>query len=145
MFNSALLPAAASPKSQGSSLAVTCTAQQQVQPHTRAVQLSSFSPLQLRSKPLHKQQRATQLHTVTASLATCLRICRYGISDDDAAAEAEGQAVRQSEGADLVQLLAESEQFYAQAHFRYRSFLDTADTEPPPVDVAALEQVRRCQ
>lgn len=53
--------------------------------------------------------------------------------------------LRQSEGADLEQLLAESEQFYAQAHFRYRSFLDTVDTEPPPVDVAALEQVRRWQ
>jgi hypothetical protein len=69
-------------------------------------------------------------------------LCRYGISDDEAAADAEGQLARQSEGADLEQLLAESEQFYAQAHFRYRSFLDTVDTEPPPVDVAALEQVR---
>uniref|UniRef100_A0A383VA64 Uncharacterized protein n=1 Tax=Tetradesmus obliquus TaxID=3088 RepID=A0A383VA64_TETOB len=65
---------------------------------------------------------------------------RYGISDDEAAADAEAQVLRQSEGADLEQLLAESEQFYAQAHFRYRSFLDTVDTEPPPVDVSALEQ-----
>ncbi|WIA30773.1 hypothetical protein OEZ86_000833 [Tetradesmus obliquus] len=65
---------------------------------------------------------------------------RYGISDDEAAADAEAQVLRQSEGADLEQLLAESEQFYAQAHFRYRSFLDTVDPEPPPVDVAALEQ-----
>lgn len=53
----------------------------------------------------------------------------------------EGEVVRQSEGADLEQLLAESEQFYAQAHFRYRSFIETVDTEPPPVDVSAVEKV----
>jgi hypothetical protein len=50
--------------------------------------------------------------------------------------------VRQSQGADLQQLLAESEQFYGQAHFRYRSFIEAVDTEPPPVDVAAFEEVR---
>lgn len=49
--------------------------------------------------------------------------------------------MRQSQGADLQQLLAESEQFYGQAHFRYRSFIEAVDTEPPPVDVAAFEEV----
>lgn len=68
-------------------------------------------------------------------------LCRYSLSDEEAEEGEEGQLVRQSEGADLEQLLAESEQFYAQAHFRYRSFIDTIDTEPPPVDVAALEKV----
>lgn len=30
-------------------------------------------------------------------------------------------------------------------HFRYRTFIQAVDTEPPPVDVAAFEQVRRAQ
>jgi len=67
---------------------------------------------------------------------------RYGSSDEDEHLD-EGVA-RQSEGGDLAQLLAETEQFYAQAHFRYRSFIDNIDTQPPPVDIAALEKVQRC-
>jgi hypothetical protein len=69
---------------------------------------------------------------------------RYLGSDEEAGSDAEdGLPVRQSQGADLQQLLAESEQFYAQAHFRYRSFIEAVDTQPPPVDVAAFEEVRR--
>lgn len=73
--------------------------------------------------------------------------CRYLGSDDEQAGSdaagsgADGLPVRQSQGADLQQLLAESEQFYGQAHFRYRSFIEAVDTEPPPVDVAAFEEV----
>lgn len=61
-------------------------------------------------------------------------------SDAATGAGADGLPVRQSQGADLQQLLAESEQFYGQAHFRYRSFIEAVDTEPPPVDVAAFEE-----
>jgi hypothetical protein len=52
---------------------------------------------------------------------------------------------RQSQGADLARLLAEAEPFYAQAHFRYRSFVEAVDTRPPPVDVAAFEEVCLCR
>ncbi|KAF8068333.1 hypothetical protein HT031_002021 [Scenedesmus sp. PABB004] len=66
---------------------------------------------------------------------------RYAASDEDAGSGDDGAAPsRRSEGADLSVLLAEGEQFFAQAHYRYRSFADAgADVVPPPVDVAALE------
>lgn len=79
------------------------------------------------------------------SMPLCLKTLptRYLGSDEEGGSDAEdGLPVRQSQGADLQQLLAESEQFYAQAHFRYRSFIEAVDTEPPPVDVAAFEEVR---
>lgn len=69
---------------------------------------------------------------------------RYIASDEEggSADAGDGLPVRQSQGADLQQLLAESEQFYGQAHFRYRSFIEAVDVEPPLVDVAAFEEVR---
>lgn len=82
---------------------------------------------------------------LTAALPCLSHSCchfRYLGSDEEGSSEVDdGLPVRQSQGADLQQLLAESEQFYAQAHFRFRSFTEAVDTEPPPVDVAALEEV----
>lgn len=62
-------------------------------------------------------------------------------SEDEEETELAGDTNRQSQGADLAQLLAESEQFYAQAHLRYRSFIGAVDTEPPPFDVSVVEKV----
>jgi hypothetical protein len=62
-------------------------------------------------------------------------------SDEEGGSDNDGLPARQSQGADLARLLAEGEQFYAQAHFRYRTFIQAVDTEPPPVDVEAFEQV----
>lgn len=72
-----------------------------------------------------------------------MNLCRYA-SDADSDQEAGSLPARQSQGADLAQLLEESEQFYVQAHFRYRSFIEAVDTEPPPVDMTAFEQVSCC-
>jgi hypothetical protein len=93
------------------------------------------------ASPTNTWCASCRLHTHLSTHPCHPHASRYAISDDEAAAEAEGQLARHSQGADLEQLLAESEQFYAQAHFRYRRLLDTDNTEPPPVDVAALEQV----
>jgi hypothetical protein len=91
-----------------------------------------------------------QQHVLTPARPPCQLTCRYlGSADEQQAAGSDATAgtgpdglpVRQSQGADLQQLLAESEQFYGQAHFRYRSFIEAVDTEPPAVDVAAFEEV----
>eukprot|EP00775_Hariotina_reticulata_P005860 gene5860-6101_t len=89
-----------------------------------------------RSRAKSHPQHATQLLGGTDDLET--NINRYILSDEEEQTN-EG-LVRQSEGGDLGQLLAETEQFYSQAHFRYRSFIDTIDTQPPPVDISAFEK-----
>lgn len=87
--------------------------------------------------------RLVALHS-NSSHAMFSAIFRYLGSDEEAGSDTgDGLPVRQSQGADLQQLLAESEQFYGQAHFRYRSFIEAVDTEPPSVDAAAFEQVSK--
>lgn len=111
--------------------------------------LISFS--QARSHALMAGQRSWQALSLSCCLAqsnsshaTPSATFRYLGSDEEAGSDTgDGLRVRQSQGADLQQLLAESEQFYGQAHFRYRSFIEAVDTEPPPVDFAAFEQVSK--
>jgi hypothetical protein len=48
---------------------------------------------------------------------------------------------RQSEGADLAQLLLENDPLYAQAHYRYRGHFEAPEEPPPFAALAEVEQV----
>lgn len=58
-----------------------------------------------------------------------------------AAAAAQAAPQKQSQGADLEALLADTGALFAQAHYRHRALLQPPSTEPPVVDVVAAEQV----
>lgn len=120
-----------------------------LRPTTAGVREGVQGPLAPRGAPAAATSLASAVHTQPAHARTRHPPRRYlsdeeeaGQDADSAAADGAAAAVaRASGGADLGKLLEEGQQFYSQAHFRYRSFIGGTEAEPPPVDVEALEQV----